>query len=327
MPLPPPLRGRLKLPLVAAPMFRVSGPELVIACCREGVAGTLPAFNRQSSAELSDWLAQIATALPADAAPYGVNLLVHRTNRRLQADLAVCCRWRVPLIITSVGFDAEVIAAVHAYGGVVFHDVVNRAQAEKAARHGVDGVVCLAAGAGGQTGWVSPFALVQEVRQVYAGCILLAGGLNSGYDLAAAQLLGVDLGWMGTRFLATRESLADADYKRRVLEAGCADIVCTSALSGLPANVLRSSLDAAGIAADADPGKIDVSERMLGAGAGVWQQVQSVGHGVGGIADIPSTQALCARLRDEYAQAQVRLRSAQEDFQAHGMGARPVPPQ
>ena len=322
MPLPPQLQGRLSLPLAAAPMFGVSGPQLVIACCRQGVIGTLPAFNRPDSAQLGAWLDEIETALQGQrCAPYGVNLIMHKTNRRLQADLELCCQRRVPLVITSVGFDAAAIAAVHAYGGMVFHDVVSRSQAEKAAGHGVDGVVCLAAGAGGQTGWANPFALVQEVRQVFAGCLLLAGGLNSGHDLAAAQLMGADLGWMGTRFLATQEALADENYKRRVLEAGCEDIVCTAALSGLPANVLRASLAAAGIDPDADPGKVDVTERMLGSGAGLWQHVMSVGHGVGGIVDIPDTATLCTRLRREYATARERLSQAQEDFQDGGRGS------
>jgi nitronate monooxygenase len=210
MPIPAIFEGRLALPAVAAPMFLVSGPDLVVAACRAGVVGTFPALNQRSSEGFEQWLVEIGDALAADAraAPYGVNLIVHRSNPRVEADLALCIRHRVPLVITSLGAVPDLVERVHAYGGLVFHDVTTRRHAEKAAAAGVDGLILVCAGAGGHGGRVSPFALLPEIRRFFSGTILLAGAISDGRAIAAARLLGADLAYLGTRFLATRESLA-----------------------------------------------------------------------------------------------------------------------
>jgi nitronate monooxygenase len=207
MPLPPQLTSRLRVPAVAAPMFLVSGPDLVVECCRAGVLGTFPALNERTSAGFEAWLLAIAERLERSEltgerpAPYGVNLIVHRTNPRLDADLSLCVKYRVPVVITSLGCNGEVVAAIQHYGGIVFHDVINRTQAEKAASRGVDGIVCVSAGAGGHAGTINPFALLTEVRQVFEGTILLGGCINTGAQIAAARLMGADLAYLGTRFI------------------------------------------------------------------------------------------------------------------------------
>lgn len=309
MPLPASL-DRLRLPLVAAPMFLVSGPELVIGCCNEGIVGSFPALNQRDSAGFRDWLDRIEAGLRPDAAPYAVNLIVHSSNPRLQADLGLCVEKRVPIVITSLGAVKEVVDAVHAYGGLVFHDVTTRRHGEKAAEAGVDGLIAVAAGAGGHAGTWSPFALVAELRQFFDRTLLLAGCLNQGHEILAAQALGVDLAYLGTRFLATRESQADAAYKRMLLEAHAADIVHTPAVSGVPASFMRQSLEQAGYDLArlrdqaAAPGQ---TLKPLDSEAKAWKTVWSAGQGVGGIHDLPPVAELIARLDAEYRQARARL--------------------
>jgi len=310
MSLPALLDQRLRLPVVAAPMFLVSNPQLVLACCHSGVLGSFPALNQRESSGFKAWLEEIEAGLKADSAPYAVNLIVHGSNPRLQADLAICVEHKVPVVITSLGAVKEVVDAVHSYGGLVFHDVTTRRHAEKAAEAGVDGLIAVAAGAGGHAGTWSPFALIAEIRQFFDKTLLLSGCLNHGHEVLAAQLLGADLAYMGTRFIATRESNADADYKQMILNARAADIVHTPAVSGVPASFMRQSLEKAGydLARLQDKGDVNYGEKLkpISDEAKAWKTVWSAGQGVGGIADVPSVAELVARLDAEYRAAQGR---------------------
>ncbi|MGM3389623.1 nitronate monooxygenase family protein [Stutzerimonas stutzeri] len=310
MPLPVSLEGRLRLPLVAAPMFLVSNPALVVTCCQNGVVGSFPALNQRESSGFRDWLQQIRTALERtrDASPYAVNLIVHGSNPRLQADLSICVDEQVPIVITSLGAVKEVVDAVHAYGGLVFHDVTTRRHAEKAAAAGVDGLIAVAAGAGGHAGTLSPFALIAEIRQFFDKTVLLSGCINHGHEMLAAQMLGADLAYIGTRFIATRESQASDAYKEMLLQAQAADVVHTAAVSGVPASFLRQSLQQAGY----DISQLtkglthDATLKPINDEAKAWKTVWSAGQGVGGIADIPGVQQLIARLDSEYRAAATR---------------------
>lgn len=310
MPIPAAFRGRTRLPVIAAPMFLVSGPELVLAACKAGVLGTFPALNQRTTAGFSDWLTQIGDALAADpqAAPYGVNLIVHRTNPRVQADLEVCVQHKVPLVITSLGAVKEVVDAVHSYGGLVFHDVTNARHAEKAAQAGVDGLILVSSGAGGHAGTTNPFALVAEVRPNFPGTLCLAGCLSSGRDVAAAIAMGADYAYLGTRFIATREANASARYKEMIVESASADILYTAAISGIPASFLTQSLVEAGI----DPAtlpkdrKINLGEE-LDTESKAWKDIWSAGQGVAGIEDVPTVAELVARLQAGWDEARSAL--------------------
>ena len=308
MALPSSLEGRLGLPLVCAPMFLVSGPELVIAACRSGILGTFPALNRRSSEGFAEWLVQIEEALADEprAAPFGVNLIVHRSNRRLEADLRLCVDHRVPVVITSLGAVPDLVREIHAYGGLVFHDVINRRHAEKAAEAGVDGLVLVCGGAGGHAGTLNPFAFLAEARRLFSGTLILAGALSTGADILAARAMGADLAYMGTRFVATRESRAPDAYKRMICEAGAGDIVYTSAVSGIAGSFLRQSLEAAGI----DPaagGQSDLAAELERGEVRAWRDIWSAGQGVAAIEDVPPVAALVARLEREYRAARARL--------------------
>lgn len=306
MSLPALLEQRLRLPLIAAPMFLVSNPALVTACCRSGVVGSFPALNQRESSGFRDWLLEIGEQLSGihDAAPYAVNLIVHHSNPRVQADLAICVEQQVPIVITSLGAVKEVVDAVHGYGGLVFHDVTTRRHAEKAAEAGVDGLIAVAAGAGGHAGTWSPFALIAEIRQFFDKTLLLSGCLNHGHEILAAQLLGADLAYMGTRFIATRESQASDEYKQMLLQAHAADIVHTAAVSGVPASFLRQSLQQAGYdeARLNGKGEMNYAEKLkpVSDEAKAWKTVWSAGQGVGEIRDLPSAEELIARLDREY---------------------------
>ncbi|MEK1907619.1 MAG: nitronate monooxygenase family protein [Pseudomonas sp.] len=310
MSLPALLDKRLRLPVVAAPMFLVSTPPLVLACCHSGVVGSFPALNQRESSGFKAWLEEIEAGLTADSAPYAVNLIVHGSNPRLQADLAICVEHKVPVVITSLGAVKEVVDAVHSYGGLVFHDVTTRRHAEKAAEAGVDGLIAVAAGAGGHAGTWSPFALVAEIRQFFDKTVLLAGCLNHGHEILAAQLLGADLAYLGSRFIATRESNAGEAYKQMILEAKAADIVHTPAVSGVPASFMRQSLTAAGYDLQQlqNKGDINYGEKLkpINDEAKAWKTVWSAGQGVGGIDDLPSVAELVARLDAEYRAAAAR---------------------
>ncbi|WP_236212095.1 NAD(P)H-dependent flavin oxidoreductase [Metapseudomonas otitidis] len=304
MSLPALLENRLRLPLVTAPMFLVSAPSMVLASCNAGVVGSFPALNQRESAGFAAWLDEVAAGLTADAAPYAVNLIVHGSNPRLQADLAICVEKKVPIVITSLGAVKEVVDAVHSYGGLVFHDVTTRRHAEKAAEAGVDGLIAVAAGAGGHAGTWSPFALVAEIRQFFDKTLLLAGCLNHGHEILAAQLLGADLAYLGTRFIATQESQASAAYKQMLLDARAADIIHTPAVSGVPASFMRQSLEAAGydLARLNDKADVNYGEKLkpVSDEAKAWKTVWSAGQGVGDIHDLPTVAELVERLDREY---------------------------
>jgi nitronate monooxygenase len=310
MPVPAAFAGRTRLPVIAAPMFLVSGPELVLASCRAGIVGTFPALNQRTTEGFADWLEQIEAALAAapGAAPYGVNLIVHRTNPRVQADLEVCVRYRVPLVITSLGAVREVVDAVHGYGGVVFHDVTNLRHAQKAIEAGVDGLILVSAGAGGHAGTTNPFALVAEIRRHFEGTICLAGCLSSGRDVAAAIAMGADYAYMGTRFIATAEANASAHYKDMIVSSGTGDIFYTPAISGIPANFLMPSLVEAGVDVARLPKdhKVDLGKE-LDTESKAWKDIWSAGQGVAAIDDTPTVAVLVDRISAEWDQARAAL--------------------
>jgi nitronate monooxygenase len=318
MSLPALLEKRLRLPVVAAPMFLVSNPQLVLACCRNGIVGSFPALNQRDSGAFKAWLEEIEAGLQTESAPYAVNLIVHGSNPRLQSDLAICVEQRVPIVITSLGAAKEVVDAVHSYGGLVFHDVTTRRHAEKAAEAGVDGLIAVAAGAGGHAGTWSPFALIAEIRQFFDKSLLLAGCLNHGHEILAAQLLGADLAYLGTRFIATQENNAPAAYKQMILDAQAADIIHTPAVSGVPASFMRQSLEAAGydLKQLQNKGEINYGEKLkpISDEAKAWKTVWSAGQGVGTIADLPSVEVLVARLDREYRDAQRQAQLLQQHW-------------
>ncbi|GIZ12755.1 nitronate monooxygenase family protein [Pseudomonas sp. NCCP-436] len=318
MSLPALLEQRLRLPLVAAPMFLVSDPALVTACCNSGIVGSFPALNQRETSGFATWLDELKAGLSEDAAPYAVNLIVHQSNPRLQADLAICAERRVPIVITSLGAVKEVVDAVHGYGGLVFHDVTTRRHAEKAAEAGVDGLIAVAAGAGGHAGTWSPFALLAEIRQFFDKTVLLAGCLNHGHEILATQLLGADLAYMGTRFIATVESAASRTYKDMLLNTRAADIIHTPAVSGVPASFMRQSLEQAGydLKRLQDKASINYGEKLkpVDDEAKAWKTVWSAGQGAGDIDDLPTVQTLVARLDHEYRAALARTRQLGEHW-------------
>jgi nitronate monooxygenase len=322
MPLPAVLQDSLRLPAVAAPMFLTSGPALVSETCKAGMLGTFPALNQRTTEGFAQWLQEIRAELAQHerttgqrAAPFGVNLIVHKTNPRLMADLDMCIEHKVPVIITSLGAAHDVVAKVHAYGGVVFHDVTTSKHARKAAEAGVDGVIRVAAGAGGHAGTFSPFALLAEVREFFEKTLLLAGCISSGRDIAAAQLMGADLAYMGTRFIATQEALVSQAYKDMLVAAQASDIVYTPSISTVAASFLRQSIVAAGLDPDklAPPAGVDLSHITEPYKADLhhakpWRDIWSAGQGVGAIHDLPRARDLVERLAREY-------RAAVQDFQ------------
>lgn len=287
MALPESLKNTLSLPLIAAPMFLISGPELALACCKQGIVGSFPALNQRTSEGCEEWLIQMNRELDTyreqnpdqQIAPYAVNLIVHKTNPRWQADLELCVKHQVPIVITSLGAASQVVEAVHSYGGLVFHDVTNQKHARKAAEAGVDGIIAVAAGAGGHAGTINPFVLVHEIREVFDGAIILAGGLSHGEDLLAAQAMGADLAYMGTRFINTVESQAEDAYRNMIIEA-----------AGFPMDKLQQA------------GEINYGEKLkpMDDEAKVWKTVWSAGQGVSQIHDVLSVETLVARLSDEY---------------------------
>lgn len=299
MAIPASLQKGLKLPVIEAPMFLVSGPDLVVECCNAGVIGTFPSLNQRTTEGYRDWLVEIKSRLTPDAAAFGVNHIVHHSNTRLMADLAVTVEHQVPLVITSLGAVKDLVDAVHGYGGVVFHDIANVRHAKNAAKAGVDGLILVANGAGGHAGIINPFALVNEVRQFFDGTIILSGCLSTGQDVAATLMMGADFAYMGTRFINTTEAMASDGYKDMIIDSGATDIVHTPAVSGIPANFMTKSLEANGI----DPKTLPEHKLDMGEEARAWKTVWSAGQGAGSIQDVIPAAALVARLRDEYAQA------------------------
>lgn len=307
--IPATLRRNLRFPAIAAPMFLVSGPELVIATCKAGMIGTFPALNQRTTDAYVEWLKQIEAALGPDDAAYGVNLIVHGTNTRLMDDLKATVAHKVPLVITSLGAVKDVVDAVHSYGGIVFHDIINARHAQKAAEAGVDGLILVSAGAGGHAGNQHPFALINEIRSFFKGTLILSGALSTGQDVAAALMAGADLGYMGTRFIATTEARADADYKQMLIDTTAKDITYTDAISGINANFLTPSLVSNGLDPNAakDPKhKIDMAHE-LNPDAKAWKTIWSAGQGVGSIHEVMPVAELVEQLSDEFAAATDRF--------------------
>ncbi len=314
MSLPPSLRDRLRLPLIAAPMFLVSGPALVTAACRAGVVGSFPTANCRTVEELDAWLAGMADDAKRTAdtegrapAPWCPNLIVHRSNPRVPEDLAAVLRHKAEIVITSVGSPEPVMKPLKDAGCLVLADVASVRHAEKAVAAGVDGLVLLTAGAGGQTGWANPFAFVRAVRAFWDGIVVMAGGMADGHAVAAAQALGCDLAYMGTKFIATRESLAKDAYKQMLVSSRLDDVLLTRAFTGLETNMLRPSIAAAGLDPDNLParGKIDISKDINAAererpDAKRWKDIWSAGHSVSGVADVPTVAELVRRTAAEY---------------------------
>ena len=304
----------LSLPAIAAPLFLISGPKLVIECCKNGIVGTFPALNQRDTAGFEAWVIEIKEALAEfeaetgkKAAPFGVNLIVHGTNPRVQADLEICVKHKVPLIITSLGAVPQLVEAVHSYGGLVFHDVIKKRHAEKATEAGVDGLILVAAGAGGHAGLTNPMSLITEVKAFFDKTILLSGCISTGNDIASALQMGADLAYMGTRFINVDESLADEEYKQMIIDSNASDIVYTAAVSGVNANFLRPSLESMGITEDmwSKTKKIDFGEELdaAKAEAKAWKTIWSAGQGVTSIDDSVSTTTLIDRLKVQFVEA------------------------
>lgn len=305
------LKNRLRLPVIAAPMFLVSGTELVLAACTSGILGAFPSLNGRTSRDFERMLQEVTTGLEAFQqqsgslpAPYAVNLIVNKTNARLMPDLELCIRYRVPVVITSLGAVREIVDAVHSYGGLVFHDVIKRRHAEKAAEAGVDGIICVSAGAGGHAGTLHPFPLLEEIRSVYDGALILSGCINAGREVLAAQVLGADFAYMGTRFIPAVESMAPDAYREMLLRSRAEDIVYTPAVSGVHASFLKESLQHAGIDPDTPTreGLSGLSEE-----AKAWKDVWSAGQGVSGIHSIGNVPDIVRDLEQEYRQALERI--------------------
>ena len=310
MTLPPLLRERLSLPLIGSPMFIISQPDLVIAQCRSGLVGAFPSLNARPSGMFEQWLQQLAGALTEQDAPFAVNLIVHRTNTRLEEDLELCVRYRVPIVITSLGAREDVNQAIHSYGGIVLHDVINNMFARKAVEKGADGLIAVAAGAGGHAGTLSPFALVQEIRQWFDGPLALSGAIATGRAIAAARMMGADLGYMGTPFIATQEANAEAAYKQMIVDGSAADIVYSDVFTGVLGNYLRPSIVAAGLDPDALPEAKDMDFASLTGGEKkAWRDVWGAGQGIGAIAKVQPAADFIAGLKAQY-------RAAVEGFTA-----------
>lgn len=298
----------LSLPAIAAPMFLISGPNLVIECCKNGIVGTFPALNQRTSDGFEEWLIEIKSELKKfesatgkKAAPFGVNLIVHPTNPRLEADLKLCVKHQVPIIITSLGAVRQVVDAVHSYGGLVFHDIIKKRHAEKAAEAGVDGLILVAAGAGGHAGTINPMTLVAEVKKFFDKTIILSGCISTGRDIASAMQMGADLAYMGTRFINAEESKAPEEYKKMIINAGASDVTYTAAISGVHANFLSASLKAAGITEEdlKKDTKIDFGKE-LDTEAKAWKTIWSAGQGVATIENTLPISELVAQLKKEF---------------------------
>ncbi len=310
------LNAQLALPIIAAPMFILSQPELVLAQCLNGIVGSFPAMNARPKELLDDWLAQITDALAQarqlrpdeKVAPFAVNQIVHAANDRLEHDMRLCVKHKVPLIITSLRPPGIVVDAVHSYGGKVFHDVISVRHAERAVKEGVDGLILVCAGAGGHTGTLSPFALISEVRQFWDGPIALSGAISRGEHILAAQAMGADFAYMGTRFIPTPEAHAVAEYKQAVVDSKAADIIRTTCFTGLPANFMRSSILSQGLDPDNLPTKEkDFTHEAAGKPVKAWKDVWSAGQGVGSIDAVEPVADIIARLKAEYADAKQRI--------------------
>jgi nitronate monooxygenase len=302
-------KDRLALPAIASPMFIISQPDLVMAQCRAGVIGAFPSLNARPSGVFEQWLQRLTTELTDRDAPFAVNLIVHRSNPRLQEDLELCCKYRVPIIITSLGAQAEVNAAIHSYGGIVLHDVINDRFARKAVEKGADGLIAVAAGAGGHAGTLSPFALVQEIRSWFDGPLALSGSIANGAAILSAQAMGADLAYIGSAFIATQEANADPAYKQMLVDSSAGDIVYSNLFTGVHGNYLRGSIVRAGLDPDnlasSDPSKMDFASMTDSKKA--WRDIWGCGQGIGAVDAIVPAADLIARLKREYQAARERI--------------------
>jgi len=316
MALPSVLTHGLRLPVVASPLFIISHPALTLAQCRAGVVGSFPALNARPESQLDAWLAEITETLAAHdaahpdrpAAPYAVNQIVHKSNRRLERDLELCVKYKVPIVISSLGAVPEVNAAIHSYGGIVLHDVTTLRHAHSAVSKGANGLIAVAAGAGGHAGTLSPFALVQEIRQWFAGPLLLAGAIATGGGILAAQAMGADLAYVGSPFIATIEARASEAYKQAIVSGSAADIVYSDYFTGVSGNYLKASILAAGLDPEALPaGKARMDFEEATSGAKAWKDIWGCGQGIGAVDAVVPVKSLVDRLEREYHAARSRL--------------------
>lgn len=317
MALPDILKSNLSVPVVAAPLFIISHPALVIAQCKAGVVGSFPALNARPEAQLDEWLAEITETLhdhneknpDKPAAPFAVNQIVHRSNKRLEHDLTMCVKYKVPIVISSLGAVPEVNAAIHSYGGIVLHDIINNRHANSAIRKGADGLIAVATGAGGHAGSLSPFALIQEIREWFDGPLLLSGAIANGGAILAAQAMGADLAYIGSPFIATHEARATDSYKEMIVSSNASDIVYSNYFTGIHGNYLKQSIANAGMNPDdlpeADPTKMDFESATTGAKA--WKDIWGSGQGIGAVKEITSTANLVARFEREYRAAKAKI--------------------
>lgn len=313
MALPEILTKNLRIPVVGSPLFIISHPPLVLAQCKAGIVGSFPALNARPEAQLDEWLAEVTETLAAHdranpgrpAAPFGVNQIVHKSNARLEHDLAMCVKYKVPIVITSLGAVPEVNQAVHSYGGIVLHDIIHDRHARKAIEKGADGLIAVAAGAGGHAGTLSPFALIQEIRQWFNGPLLLSGAIANGGAILAAQAMGADMAYIGSPFIATKEARAVDAYKQMIVDSNAADIVYSNLFTGVHGNYLKGSVRNAGMDPDhlpeSDPSKMDFGS------AKAWKEIWGCGQGIGAVKDIVSAGELVDRLAREYDAARARL--------------------
>lgn len=315
--LPAVLKDRLRLPVIASPLFIISHPELTLAQCKAGVVGAFPALNARPESQLDEWLAMITEDLATHnaanpdrpAAPFAVNQIVHTSNKRLEHDLMMCVKYKVPIVISSLGAVPEVNAAVHSYGGIVLHDIINNRHANSAIRKGADGLIAVAAGAGGHAGTLSPFALVQEIREWFNGPLLLAGAIATGGGILAAEAMGADMAYIGSPFIATKEARAVEGYKRMIVDSNAADVVYSNYFTGIHGNYLKGSITATGMDPDAlpvaDPSKMDFDQAVSGPKA--WKEIWGAGQGVGAVKAVVPVAELVDRLENEYRAARERL--------------------
>jgi nitronate monooxygenase len=316
----PPLLAGLRLPVIGAPLFIISNPRLVIAQCTAGIVGSFPALNARPQSQLDEWLHEITEALGEHdranpnrpAAPFAVNQIVHRTNDRFEADMAVCEKWKVPIVITSLGAREELNVAVHRWGGITFHDIIDDRFARKAVDKGADGLIAVAAGAGGHAGRWSPFALVQEIRDWFDGPLVLSGAIATGQAVLAAQAMGADLAYVGSPFIATPEANCSDDYRRAIVEGGAADIVNSDLFTGIHGNYLRSSIERSGLNPDALDAAAIASTEFGSGGSGkskAWRDIWGSGQGIGAVRKVQPAADYVARLAGEYAESLERLRA------------------
>ena len=314
MAIPKHIKDNISMPVIGAPLFLVSGPELVIAQCKAGIIGSFPALNARPQHVLDEWIVRIKTELAeyqeqnpdAKVAPFAVNQICHGSNDRLMQDMETCVKHEVPIIITSLRPPSEVVEAAHSYGGLVFHDVISVRHAQKAAEQGVDGLILVCAGAGGHAGALSPFALLREVKQWFDGTVILSGSIGDGHSVASAIALGADFAYLGTRFIATEEANAEPEYKKMLEESAAKDIVYSSLFTGVLGNYLKPSIENAGM----DPENLpDADKTSINFGSGgntdskAWKDIWGSGQGIGGIQDSPSVSELVGRLKKEYEEA------------------------